>query len=191
MQLDEMTLTKEEATAKWKEYVEAKKVSKDPIYKELAAVYNQVKAGRKIIDIYKLIPKGGTHSNHHPKLAIVTATAKECLCRISANGDVRYVPRFRWKRSEVIEIKQAFPEIPNVNRWQTYDLKAPVPIIPPQFMPKKMRADYFILWEVDEWKLIPPTDPWLLRRLTKNLFVAIVGWDLTEIEKAVMAGKMY
>jgi len=50
-------------------------------------------------------------------------------------------------------------------------------------------ADYFVLWEA-VWQELPPTDPMLLRHPTGHLYAVLAVWDLTEIERAVMAQSM-
>lgn len=197
-----MTETKAKATELWHEYKAAAKTFKDPIYADLQKIYNQVKGGQKVVDIHKVIGKGGVHDNFHPKLAIAKATNKKVWCRYEQNGDVRYTNENEWKvlKPDIV-LPKCMPEIPKeklpVNRWNStvrqghFNLIAPVPLIPAKLRPKTLTDDYYILWEVDVWQMIPPTDPYLLRRITKNMFVVLAGWDLTEIEKSAMAGRMY
>jgi len=45
---------------------------------------------------------------------------------------------------------------------------------------------FHILWEAD-WHLDPPQDPALLRRLMGDLWVVLAVWDLTSLERAVLA----
>lgn len=194
--------TRKEALSKWREYRTAEKMSGDPIYKELKQVYNQIKTGRKVIDIFKAIKEGGVHQNYRPKLAIAKANNKQVRCRYDQNGDIIYCNKSRtgWPLAEDVILKDCLPKIPKEflpkASWNTsghdtkFELQAPVPIIPPKHLPKVLTDDYYILWEVDQWKMIPPTDPWLLRRITKTMFVVLAGWDLTELEKSVMAGRI-
>ena len=63
--------------------------------------------------------------------------------------------------------------------------KAIVPIVPPQFRPAGSLKRYFILWEAD-WEEVP-RDPMLLRYLGGDLFAVLAVWDLTEIERTVLA----
>ena len=197
-----LTETKKMATEKWHEYRAASKAYKDPIYADLQKVYNQVKGGRKVIDILKVIQKGGVHENCHPKLAIAKATNKKVICHYNKNGDVKYLNTDHWRApfKEDVVLIGCLPAIPEQKlplwnnskfRESRFTLEAPVPICPPKLLPAKLTNDYYILWEVDVWKMVPPTDPYLLRRITKNMFVVVAGWDLTEIEKAAMAGRMY
>lgn len=187
-----MTELRYKATEKWKEYTKAAKAYKDPIYKDLQKVYNQVKNGQKVIDITKVIAKGGTLKGN-PRLAICPIHGKKIFCRFYQNGEVIYQPDNKWGRRvnkfDVV-IKECFPPWSGIDRWAQKNLEAPVPPVPPRFLPKILTDDYYILWEVDEWKMVPPTDPYLLRRITKTMFVVLAGWDLTDIEKSAMAGRM-
>jgi hypothetical protein len=54
--------------------------------------------------------------------------------------------------------------------------------------------DSFILWEVEEWAdrrigSRADRDPYLLRHLGGDLWAVLAEWDLTELERAVMAGR--
>lgn len=183
------------AREKWREYVAAEKIYRKPEYTDLKKVYKQLKDGQKIIDIFKVIAKAGVHANHHPKMAIARADRKELRCRYHHNGNVDYYNEdTSWRGKERFHLQECLPAFDRTKvtpgDW-SMDLKAPVPIIPGELMPKKLTDDYYILWEVEEWRRVPPTDPWLLRRITKTLFVVVAGWDLTELEKAVMHGRMY
>lgn len=198
MKLETLDESRRVALDKWREYRNAIKKSSDPQYKDLARVYNQLKNGQKVIDIFKVIQKGGLHYNFHPKLAIAKATEKTITCQYYKSGRVVYAHNHQswgWKALVAdVDLPGCFTQIPAgiiKDSWQDQlRLQAPVPIIPPKALPNKLTEDYYILWEVDEWKLVPPTDPWLLKRITKTLFVVLAGWDLTELEKAVMAGRM-
>jgi hypothetical protein len=65
-----------------------------------------------------------------------------------------------------------------------------VPLIPPTYRPKGGRIRRFhILWEVEEWEMVPPKDPALLRHLIGDLWSVMGTWDLTELERAVLFGR--
>jgi len=44
--------------------------------------------------------------------------------------------------------------------------------------------------EVEKWKPLPPKDPILLKRLTPNLFGVLATWDLTNLERAIIRGRI-
>lgn len=193
MKLDTITEVKQEAYRKWREYRDAAKAHPTKQYKDLVKAYSQLKSGRKLIDIFKVIQKGGRHNNCHPCLAIAKASAKKVTCTYWTDGRVRFEDNeTRWNKS--ITLPNCLPSFTfeDAQPWQNnLRLEAPVPLIPPGILPEKLTSDYYILWEVDEWKMVPPTDPWLLKRVTERLFVVLAGWDLTELEKSVMAGHMF
>jgi hypothetical protein len=48
-------------------------------------------------------------------------------------------------------------------------------------------AALHVLWEVERWELVPPTDPALIRHIRGDLWAVLATWDLTEIERHVLA----
>lgn len=186
-------LLKEHADAaaeKYKEYLQASKTCRDKTYDDLKRVYNHIRKGKSVIDITKAIAGGGVRSNYHPNLAIARASSKKVRCIYYRSGNVEYRSSDNmWRfRSGDIEIKGG------LKAWEkgpwTLDLEAPVPIIPPRLRPANLTADYYILWEVDTWAPAPSRDPYLLKRLSPTLFLVCAAWDLTDIEMAVMAGRI-
>jgi hypothetical protein len=70
------------------------------------------------------------------------------------------------------------------------DIRAQVPIVPPPLRPKHSLSGYHVLFEA-EWGIdpVPPTDPALLKRVGGDLYAVVAVWDLTEVERAVLAGR--
>jgi len=191
MNLDIITETAEAAKAKYLEYREGLKKRNDPAYKDLKQLYRQLYLGKKIIDIFDVIQKGGVHENFHPKLAVTKADAKTVECRYEQNGNIVFRNNGQWsKKTQWIDLKNCLPEYKMNNAWDSLNLKAPVPIIPPSVLPAKLTDDYYILWEVDKWQMVPPVDPWLLKRINERMFVAVAGWNLTALERSAMASKI-
>ncbi len=60
-----------------------------------------------------------------------------------------------------------------------------------RLLPKGSNENYYVLWEVDHWTREPPRDPYLLRRITDNMFVVIAAWNLTDLERAVIKGRTW
>lgn len=196
MNIEEFAMIKKDAKPLWKEYTAAcKKNPKDKFLKDMKAVYNQLKCGRKVIDIYKVFERATINHKFEPKLAIALATNKTVYLRYYKTGRASFRPD-RWGRSKEILIlpEGIFPKIPDSN-FQQYEnhkeFEAPVPAIPASIRPKGNLDEYYVLWEVEEWKPIPPKDPYLLRRLTNNMFVVVAAWNLTELERSVMRGRVW
>jgi hypothetical protein len=190
-----------DANKLWHEYCKAARTSKQPIYKDLKNIYNQVRQGKKVIDINKVIAKAGCIEPAKPRLAIAQVGATKVFCDCNISGGVYYrdnkmaLSNMRFSLNSARDVILPDGTMPTFawedkNVWRKMNLTAPVPLVPPQYMPKIVKPTHYILWEVDEWKMVPPTDPYLLERITRNIFVVLVGWDLTEIEKMAMAGRM-
>lgn len=52
----------------------------------------------------------------------------------------------------------------------------------------------WILWEVERWAdkrigAVPDRDPFLLKHVGGELYAILAAWDLTDLERAVMAGR--
>jgi hypothetical protein len=192
------------ATAEWKRYNDLCKTNGNPLYKDLKKLYWQLRNGKKVIDIHQVIAAGGVHAGtFHPKLAICQATKKEVTCYYRQNGEVIFSSieqRNTFKDSYVSDVGAMLPEIPDAIIKAAFPkmqflpngfrLSAPVPLIPAQFLPDPLTDNHYILWEVDHWKKVAPVDPWLLYRITPTFFVVLSGWLLTELERAVMAGRL-
>jgi hypothetical protein len=103
----------------------------------------------------------------------------------------------RWnnQREDVRIPKEFFPDWPKDAKENIINPKIEtiVPIIPAKIM-NPLRShkleNYHILWEVDAWKPIPPRDPMLLKRITPNMFCVLATWNLTELERAVIRGRI-
>ncbi len=206
MKIATMEETRRVAKDKWREYRDAEKISDNKVYTDLKKVYNQLKAGRKIIDIGKVLVSGGLNDWHQPNLAIAKITSKFVWCQYNESGRLVFTNASDWGDQGRTPLKEdvaisGMPEFTckglveagkmrkDRSGWGRMELKAPVPIVPPKILPAKTEG-YYVLWEVEEWKIVPPRDPWLLKRITDTLFVALAAWELTEIERSAMAGRL-
>lgn len=62
-----------------------------------------------------------------------------------------------------------------------------VPMIPPGIHPGKSELRrHTILFDVEKWDPMPPTDPYLLREISFPIFKIVGEWDLTPAEKMAM-----
>lgn len=199
MDIAPFTVEREKAKELWKEYVDAcKKNPKDEFLKDMKAIYNQMKSGRKVVDIHEVFRRGGLTIEGYPRLAIARADIKKVYCYYRRNGRVTFYNTLPYWSNKVsssdVDIPGVYPAL-NENqikdKWREYlRLEAPLPAIPASIKPSRNLQAYHILWEVDKWEPIPPRDPYLLRRLSPNMFVVVAGWELTELERAVMKGRV-
>lgn len=203
MNVEELTLAKEQAE---KEYNDLKKLFKDSadlhrreLYKDLKKVYGHMTHGRKLIDVESSIRRAGVNLKGQPKLAICRADAVTCYLSLNSNGSAVFTWKdFSWNvespRKTYGEFGMppgSFGDLWKNLGWRERKLKAPVPLIPPHIMIEEIKHrlnNYYILWEVEEWNRDPPRDPILLKRVTRHLYAVLATWDLTEVERAVIRG---
>lgn len=82
-----------------------------------------------------------------------------------------------------------------VGSWTSTAWSAMVPIVPPKHRPPKAStlASFLVLWEVADWRWHsvprPPGDPALLKQLAGDLYLVLATWDLTDLERLVLAGR--
>jgi len=199
MDVTTLTIPKEEAEEQFNAYKEAleirrpKKYLKPKYLKQMKEMYKHLKKGRKILDIYTVFKKTGT-KNGLPKLAIVRADKKEVV--LNQRGGFGFEYRIKsqfgnWAniKYDVRLPKNTFPRLKKFKKGKQYRTK--VPIVPAHLLPNDDLKNYYILWEVEDWKeiTIPPKDPFLLKRINKNLFVIFAFWDLTPLERALIRGR--
>jgi len=212
MKVEELTLPREQAETEFNALKQAFKqnaiLKKEQIRRDMLAVYAYLRHGKKIIDVYESFRKAGLNEAGDPKLAICRADAAECFCLKIVDGSAlfsmqrlnRWVRRSRKTYSDVklpqgtFQWQPADPTQP-LSRYNIKNeiVKCLVPIIPARILVEEVKVllrNFHLLWEVDEWKPVPPKDPILLRQLTPNLFGVLATWDLTPLERAIIRGRI-
>jgi hypothetical protein len=69
-----------------------------------------------------------------------------------------------------------------------------VPMVPPTVKTHHALQKLHVLWEVEQWadqriRAEADRDPYLLRFVGGDLWVVLGEWELTEVERSVMAGR--
>jgi hypothetical protein len=194
MKVEELSMDKKQAHDLWVEYRElCKEKRKDvPYADDMKKLYNCLKSGRKVIDIYEAFKKCGLNSKNEPKLAIARATWKRVVFKKGSRGNGYFNNQTGWSAKSIYLPPDTYHVFPFINeqRWNILDIEiqTKVPIIPAKFIPEANLENYHILWEVEKWERIPK-DPMLLKQITKNLFVVCAVWDLTPLERALIRGR--
>ena len=201
MDVATISMSEKEAGEKYKEYLEAVKTSKEKYVEDLKKVYHALKEGKKVIDIYEAFKKTGVNDEGDPKLAISVANLKSVFF-FKEDGGAGIFSKDKWTNEYVVDVRLPGDIFP---RWKmvksphggSRDIKrrritTKVPIVPAYLQPKGSLSNYYLLWEVDEWKEeevpVAAKDPFLLRRINANTFIVFAAWDLTEVEQIVMKG---
>lgn len=184
------------------------KRKKDLIYRDFQSVLAHLRHGKKIVDVYESFKRAGLNEDGDPKLAICRADAKQCYCQkylegsalFSLDSKVDYWDRPRKTLNDILLPHGTFPwhkKDPNtpMYRWNIKNekIKTLVPIIPAKILITEVKAllkNFHIIWEVEKWEPIPPKDPILVKQLTPNLFGVLATWNLTELERAIIRGRI-
>jgi hypothetical protein len=160
--------------------------------------YQTLARGGSIIELSKSIQAGGFFDDGLPKIAVANATGHDCWVRRESGwnrSSADYVYSIKSAdfdqnqgarvNATTVRVTVLEPPQPKRQQWSGHTI---MPIIPPEHRPNKNRLHLFhILWEVEAWQPIAPRDPALLRRIDGDLWEVVATWDLTELERAVLA----
>lgn len=172
--------------------------------KGILAGYLAASAGKKLINLRDAMAQGGVDERGWPKLAVMGATEQFCYLRANKvwgeeRGQFRFAPvqsfSIRGGRTRGI-FEFEIPIVGDVQQTWGSEYRSMVPICPPDLRPRHGSrhlhlSNFVVLWEVEEWEKVPapPGDPALLRHLHGDLYTVEAEWDLTELERAVLAGR--
>lgn len=209
MKVELIQMDASEARRQYRLYSEQAKRAEAPAYvKELRRAYWHLKKGKQVIDVLAALQTCGLNSEGNPLLALARAEHKTARFEKLQNGALIFwshpeaqksAETWDWKREhKVIDTPAGtFPEWRTASGPPHYGIvnrraTAPIPIVPASILVRCRTADVsglFILWEVEKWTPSPPSDPILLMRLSKYLFVVIGQWDLTPLEKSIIRAR--
>lgn len=158
---------------------------------QIMRAYRAAAKGTPLIKLSEAIELGGFDRLGRPMLAIARADAQWCWLdrwrnRLTFRGKN---PRARGRTPQGLREELTIPSWPEHNSgvWISLAARAMVPVIPAHLRPAHGLHNYHILWEAD-WQAVPK-DPALLKHLGGDLYAVLAVWDLTEIERAVLAGR--
>lgn len=170
--------------------------------------YEELAKGTPLIDPFAAIRECGWRPDARPVLAIARADQRLCAWQVSRSGrwwdneakqyKGQYAPmmweftarRDRFDRQRAsnlrLEVRDVQTEPPASPKGGT----AMVPMVPPDVMPARGcdLSKHFVLWEVESWDVAPPVDPMLLRPIGGDLYAVVAQWNLTEVERRIIAG---
>jgi hypothetical protein len=199
MDVQTVTMDPEDAAQAFKEYRAAFMAERNRIDGELMRGYKALAEGKTVISLVDAIQRGGVDDLGRPRLAIARADERRIEMQIMSGGEVTYDPDHR-SRINADDRLFSFPTdtMPHphldegTSAWQapwSGWWMASLPFIPPKYRPPLKLDNYHLLWEA-EWRRAvgrQRLDPMLLRRLGGDLFAVVAAWDLTEVEKLVLA----
>lgn len=208
-----VTVPKDEALAKFKEYETAVRQSHSAQDAALRDTYKALSEGHGVINLVAAIRKAGAHERTcFPKLAVMRADkefvyykrimggASQTGGGIFSHSPTQNIERrsklAQGKRLQFVMPAGTFGKLGRdypSGVWKVQ--RAPLPVIPPALRPQDPLSRYCVLWEVaaDGWTTVepprPPHDPMLLRPLgPSGLYAVVAHWDLTDVERMVLGG---
>lgn len=185
------------AEEKYKEYLEAVKTRKEKYLEDLKKVYFNLKQGKTVIDLFECMKKAGVNEFGEPRLAVSIAGKDTVKFRKLDQGSGTF-HNGEWPgyKIDVQLPSNIFPDWKRAEGtgWQPIlrdRLKTGVPIVPAHLLPNGNLDQYYILWEVQDWDEDVPArkDPFLLRRISLNLFAVFSEWEVTRLEQSVVRGR--
>ena len=206
MEVEQLAVPKKKAQEEYAAYKQELRYAKTQFNRDMLSLYAHMKHGGKVIDLWEAMKMAGLNKDGDPLLAITNADSpkvrftKEWLWRnnvASSNGGIFRPVTYSWKAREnhkIVIPTGFFPE------WQKdekgnilrMEIETVTPIVPAKIL-NPLRShkleNYHILWEVEDWKLVPK-DPMLLKRITPNMFIVLATWNLSKLEQAVIRGRL-
>jgi hypothetical protein len=170
----------------FREYRAAFMADRNKIDGELMRGYKALADGKTLISLTEAINKGGLDIGGRPALAIARADESQITMIVHADGRIVYDPWLSGVRASdrILEVPSTTLDVPANQRNRHH--RALIPFIPPQFRPPHALTGYHILWEA-LWHSRPIGDPMLLKRIGGDVFAVVAAWDLTPLEKLVLA----
>ncbi len=191
MDVQHLTVPPAEAEKMLRKYREHRHYD-NPLDEEIMRIYSMVAKGKTIINARQSIIAAGLQtSSSLPKLAIARADGKKLVLEVNHyNGAKMITDAPDWYQSRIASSRLMAFAKDDFSGLKAGRYSAMVPHIPPDIRPNRGLPNYHILFEA-VWKPEPPIDPYLMRRLGKSdFFIVLAAWDLSDIERAVMAAHM-
>ncbi len=155
------------------------------LYTQVADVYAALADGRDVVNVDEAIQRAPVDHKGRPLRAIARADRRQVRMRWNwEQVEFDTSARFNGRIAETVQMDRSD------SNWKTgYSL---VPMVPADVRPATGQLrEWHILFEVDQWHDSPvidvPTDPLLLKRIYGPFFEVLAVWDLTEVERSVLA----
>ena len=196
MDVQPVVMERDVADKAFREYRAAWVAEHNRIDGELMRGYRALAQGKSLISLTETITKGGLDSIGRPALAIARADEAAISMRFWADGSVNYEPAIHARAQDRVfrfgpDTLTPLPPSKTNSWFEPWggNWQARLPFIPPLYRPPYALENYHLLWEA-EWKRDPKSqrlDPMLLRRIGGDVFAVVAAWDLSPLEKLVLA----
>jgi hypothetical protein len=202
MNVETITMPKDQAVAALQQYRASIARGRNAEYEAIAKGLEAIAKGRPILNLPDAIRRGGFDELDRPRLAVARSDRKQITFLWWPSNTRATFSTVDWgarSRSDSHSIdfgRRPHADVVANGRVEAF---AMVPVVPPRALTQaKLRTTSGLgklvtLWEVDQWhtkqqNLRPSRDPYLLRLLGGDLYEVLAEWDLTPLERAVIAG---
>lgn len=200
MDVQTITMDRGPALEAFREYRDAVRLRHDDEDEAIMRGYRELARGGRLVRLDDVLRAGGVDGAGRPRLAVARADypfvhldidkpwRDDHATAVFASADDSWEARTAraWHRVHRVRNFEGL-----TGGHEGYHRRATVPIVPPSLRPRGSLKRYHVLWEVEEWatRPAPPRDPYLLRRCGGDLWAVLAQWDLTDLERAVLAGR--
>jgi hypothetical protein len=165
----------------------------DAEYSAVAQGLEALAEGTPLINLAECFRTVPLDEKYRPRLAVSRADRPRVwLSRYHDTAE--FTSKERWTRGRAghnMTFRFSVPPLPAGQMGMANGSNL-VPMVPAPVREQVGAIDlskHLILWEVEKWDDIP-RDPYLLRHCGGELYAVIAEWDLTDLERAVMAGRL-
>lgn len=201
MNVTKIEMPVEEAKAKLMAYRKALLRRGDAEYRQVLEGFEALARGTPVISLSEAIRGGGFDEKMRPKLAVARADRKQVRVFWAAHTHralfITSAGLSTWSPVPGLEVRVDIGRAPGLRDGQYFrdaDGYALIPMIPADVRPRGLAKNWFILWEVEAWSdsrigARADRDPYLLKHLGGDMYAVLAEWNLTELERLVMAGR--
>lgn len=195
MPLNVLEVPQETAKNRLRAYRGALRKEHTALDRQIATGYFHIAQGRQVLTLTDTIRAGGFDDLGRPRLAVARAGTRHVFMQwewgtgplIFADNNNFWSLRFQNPVSDhALRVRLDRPDVPPT---RAPSFQALVPLVPPEHRPARALDRYHILFEADWRPTVAPRDPALIKHIGGDLWAVYAVWDLTELERAVLAGR--
>jgi hypothetical protein len=200
MDLATIDMPKEEAQKAFEEYRAAVRERHDAEDEQIMRGYKELAEGRQLVRLSECVAAGGEEHTRRfdsasyflPRIALVRADLPWTYCQgVNQNGSVTFYGNenmnpYATRLNSRVPAGTFPANNARSTNWRPW--RAMTPKIPPALRPAGSLKRFHILFEA-KWDATAPRDPALLRHIGGDLYAVLAVWDLTDLERAVLAGR--